>query len=208
MGNESALFSFDRELDTPLCGVDEAGRGPLAGPVFAACAVLRPGAELPHLNDSKKLTEARREELFRLLTGGAAWYGIGAASPEEIDRVNILRATFLAMGRAYEALLASGIPEEALPRLALVDGNRDPGLPLPTRTVVKGDGKSAAIAAASVLAKVSRDRYMLELDRRYPQYAFGKHKGYPTKLHYDRLREYGPSPVHRRSFLKDLTWEG
>ena len=205
---QPALWEFDRQMGEPLCGVDEAGRGPLAGPVFAACAVLRPGAELPYLNDSKKLTEARREELFRLLTqGGAAWFGVGSASPEEIDRVNILQATFLAMNRAYEALLRSGLPEEVRPRLALVDGNRDPGLPLPTRTVVKGDGKSAAIAAASVLAKVSRDRFMLELDREYPQYRFAKHKGYPTKLHYDLLREYGPSPVHRRSFLRKFSGE-
>ena len=205
---QPALWEFDRQMGEPLCGVDEAGRGPLAGPVFAACAVLRPGAELPYLNDSKKLTEARREELFRLLTqGGAAWFGVGSASPEEIDRVNILQATFLAMNRAYEALLRSGLPEEVRPRLALVDGNRDPGLPLPTRTVVKGDGKSAAIAAASVLAKVSRDHYMEELDREYPQYRFAKHKGYPTKLHYDLLREYGPSPVHRRSFLRKFSGE-
>ena len=205
---QPALWEFDRQMGEPLCGVDEAGRGPLAGPVFAACAVLRPGAELPYLNDSKKLTEARREELFRLLTqGGAAWFGVGSASPEEIDRVNILQATFLAMNRAYEALLRSGLPEEARPRLALVDGNRDPGLPLPTRTVVKGDGKSAAIAAASVLAKVSRDHYMEELDREYPQYRFAKHKGYPTRLHYDLLREYGPSPVHRRSFLRKFSGE-
>lgn len=205
---QPALWEFDRQMGEPLCGVDEAGRGPLAGPVFAACAVLRPGAELPYLNDSKKLTEARREELFRLLTqGGAAWFGVGSASPEEIDRVNILQATFLAMNRAYEALLRSGLPEEVRPRLALVDGNRDPGLPLPTRTVVKGDGKSAAIAAASVLAKVSRDHYMEELDREYPQYRFAKHKGYPTRLHYDLLREYGPSPVHRRSFLRKFSGE-
>ena len=205
---QPALWEFDRQMGEPLCGVDEAGRSPLAGPVFAACAVLRPGAELPYLNDSKKLTEARREELFRLLTqGGAAWFGVGSASPEEIDRVNILQATFLAMNRAYEALLRSGLPEEVRPRLALVDGNRDPGLPLPTRTVVKGDGKSAAIAAASVLAKVSRDHYMEELDREYPQYRFAKHKGYPTKLHYDLLREYGPSPVHRRSFLRKFSGE-
>jgi ribonuclease HII len=202
------LLEFDRGYGVTLCGVDEAGRGPLAGPVFAACAVLRPGAEIPHLNDSKKLTEARREEIFRLLTqGGVAWYGVGSATPEEIDKINILQATFLAMNRAYAALLTSGIPEEARPRLALVDGNRDPGLPLAVETVVKGDGKSAAVAAASVLAKVSRDHYMEELDREYPQYQFAKHKGYPTKLHYELLERYGISPVHRRSFLKKLTGE-
>lgn len=203
------LLEFDRGFGVNLCGVDEAGRGPLAGPVFAACAVLCPGAEIPHLNDSKKLTEARREEIFRLLTqGGTAWYGVGSATPEEIDKINILQATFLAMNRAYDALLASGLPESAKPLLALVDGNRDPHLPLTVETVVKGDGKSAAVAAASVLAKVSRDHYMEELDREYPQYQFAKHKGYPTKLHYELLEQYGISPVHRRSFLKKLTGEG
>lgn len=174
------LWEFDASFGLTLCGVDEAGRGPLAGPVFAACAILRPGVEIPELNDSKKLTEKRREAIFEEILGeGKAWFGIGTASPEEIDRLNILQATFLAMHRAYERMLAGdGVPQ--LPQLALVDGNRDPGLPIPTRTVVKGDGKSAAIAAASVLAKVSRDRYMLELDQEYPQYQLAKHKGYPT----------------------------
>lgn len=198
-----ALWEFDRGLGVPLCGVDEAGRGPLAGPVFAACAVLKPGAEIPWLNDSKKLTEKRREAIFRdILENGKAWFGIGTASPAEIDRLNILRATCLAMNRAYAAMLEQGLPGELLPALALVDGNRDPGLPLATQTVVKGDGKSAAIAAASVLAKVSRDRYMLELAAQYPQYQFQRHKGYPTKLHYELLEKHGVSPVHRRSFLK------
>lgn len=199
-----ALWEFDRAFGVPLCGVDEAGRGPLAGPVFAACAILRPGVEIPYLNDSKKLTEKRREAVFGALLDGGAWFGIGAATPEEIDRVNILRATYLAMNRAYADLLERGVPEEHLPALALVDGNRDPGLPVTTRTVVKGDGVSAAIAAASVLAKVSRDRYMLELDAKYPQYQFQKHKGYPTKLHYELILRHGVSPVHRRSFLKNL----
>lgn len=203
--DNSALWEFDRSFGVTVCGLDEAGRGPLAGPVFAACAVLKPGETIPGLDDSKKLGESRREALFAELTGGRAWFGIGSASPEEIDRVNILRATFLAMGRAYRMMLAGeGVPEEFLPRLALVDGNRDPGLPLPTRTVVKGDSRSAAIAAASVLAKVSRDRLMLELDREYPQYQLAKHKGYPTRLHYEMLAKYGPSPIHRRSFLKKL----
>lgn len=200
-----ALWAFDREFSVPLCGVDEAGRGPLAGPVYAACTILRPGVEIPWLGDSKKLTEKRREAVFRDITeNGKAWFGIGFATPEEIDRLNILRATFLAMNRAYAAM-TEGLPEGVLPRLALVDGNRDPGLPLPTRTVVKGDGRSAAIAAASVLAKVSRDRVLLELDEQYPQYRFAQHKGYPTKLHYELLAKYGPSPVHRRSFLKNWT---
>ena len=174
------LWEFDASFGLTLCGVDEAGRGPLAGPVFAACAILRPGVEIPELNDSKKLTEKRREAIFEEILGeGKAWFGIGTASPEEIDRLNIL----------------------------LVDGNRDPGLPIPTRTVVKGDGKSAAIAAASVLAKVSRDRYMLELDQEYPQYQLAKHKGYPTKLHYELIEKHGVSPIHRRSFLRKVLQE-
>ena len=205
-GLQSALWEFDRGFGVPLCGLDEAGRGPLAGPVFAACIILKPGAEIPGLNDSKKLTEQRREAIFEdILGNGKAWFGIGSASPEEIDRINILQATFLAMNRAYTMMLSGeGVPEEFRPRLALVDGNRDPGLPIQTRTVVKGDGKSAAIAAASVLAKVSRDRYMLELDALYPQYQLAKHKGYPTKLHYELLEKHGISPIHRRSFLKNL----
>lgn len=204
--DNSALWTFDRGFEGPVCGIDEAGRGPLAGPVFAACAILRPGVEIPGLDDSKKLTEKRREAVFEDITGGGkAWFGIGAATPEEIDRLNILGATFLAMNRAYQMMLAGeGVPEEQLPRLALVDGNRDPGLPIPTQTVVKGDSRSAAIAAASVLAKVSRDRVMLELDLMYPQYQLAKHKGYPTKLHYQLLQKHGPSPIHRRSFLKKL----
>lgn len=205
-GLQSALWEFDRGFGVPLCGLDEAGRGPLAGPVFAACIILKPGAEIPGLNDSKKLTEKRREAIFEdILGNGKAWFGIGSASPEEIDRINILQATFLAMNRAYTMMLSGeGVPEEFRPRLALVDGNRNPGLPIQTRTVVKGDGKSAVIAAASVLAKVSRDRYMLELDALYPQYQLAKHKGYPTKLHYELLEKHGISPIHRRSFLKNL----
>lgn len=202
----TALREFDRAFSVPLCGLDEAGRGPLAGPVFAACVILKPGAELPGLNDSKKLTEKRREALYEDILGkGLAWFGIGSASPEEIDQINILQATFLAMNRAYDRMLAGeGVPEEFQPRLALVDGNRDPGLPIRTRTVVKGDGKSAAIAAASVLAKVSRDRCMAELDALYPQYQLAKHKGYPTKLHYELITKHGVSPIHRRTFLKNL----
>ena len=204
-----SLWDFDRQLGVTVCGVDEAGRGPLAGPVFAACAVLKPGAEIPFLNDSKKLTEKRREAVFsRLVDDGAAWYGVGSASAAEIDRVNILRATFLAMNRAYARMLEQGVPDGMLPLLALVDGNRDPGLPIPTRTVVKGDGKSAAIAAASILAKVSRDRYMIDLSAQYPQYQFEKHKGYPTKLHYQLILRHGISPAHRRSFLKNLGEKG
>ncbi len=196
---EQSLWMFDRAYGATVCGLDEAGRGPLAGPVYAACVCLRPDAQIPHLNDSKKMTPARRERAFQAIVDGGAWYGVASASHEEIDEYNILKATFLAMNRACRAMLDT---MDAPPELALVDGNRDPGLPLPTRLIVGGDALSASIAAASVLAKVSRDRVMEELDARYPQYAFAKHKGYPTALHYERLREYGPSPVHRRSFLK------
>lgn len=198
------LAAFDCEFGkiTEICGVDEAGRGPLAGPVFAAAVVLRPEAKLPRLNDSKKLSEKRREELFEQLTGGAAWFGIGSATVEEIETVNILRATFLAMNRAYTQLAQQ---LEHPPILALVDGNRDPGLPLNTELLVKGDSRSAVVAAASVLAKVSRDRYMLELHERYPQYDFAKHKGYGTAAHYAALAQYGLCPEHRPSFLKKIT---
>lgn len=205
---ELSLWAFDRQFSGTVCGIDEAGRGPLAGPVFAACVILKPDVELLGLNDSKKLSEKRREELFAELTSGKkAWFGVGSASPEEIDRVNILQATFLAMNRAFSRMLEE-LPEEVKPHLALVDGNRDPGLPIAAQTVVNGDGKSAAIAAASVLAKVSRDRYMKELAGQYPQYQFEKHKGYPTKLHYELILRHGISPVHRRSFLGNLEQKG
>ncbi len=180
-----------------VCGVDEAGRGPLAGPVFAAAAILPPDADLPGLNDSKKLSPRRREQLFGLITERALAYGVAQGSVEEIERYNILGATFLAMRRAVAKL---GVPADA----ALVDGCCDPGLDVPTRCIVRGDGQSASIAAASILAKVSRDRYMCELDREYPQYEFARHKGYPTRLHYEKILQYGISPVHRRSFLKNL----
>lgn len=205
---ENSLWAFDRQFGVTVCGLDEAGRGPLAGPVFAACAVLKPGSDIPWLDDSKKLTEKRREAVFSQLIEGGAWFGVGSAGPEEIDRVNILQATFLAMNRAYTRMLEEGVPEIYIPQMALVDGNRDPGLPIPTQTVVKGDGRSAAIAAASVLAKVSRDRYMKDLSERYPQYRFDQHKGYPTKLHYELILRHGISPVHRRSFLKNLGEKG
>ena len=198
-GERPDLYAFDRVLleagESPLCGVDEAGRGPLAGPVCAAAVILPPGEELPGINDSKKLSEKRREQLYEQITQRALAWSVAFASAQEIDRVNILQATFLAMRRAVEGL-------QTTPALVLVDGNRDPGLGLPTRTVVGGDGKSAAIAAASILAKVTRDRYLLQLDRQYPQYAFAKHKGYGTQLHYQLLGQYGPCPEHRRSFLR------
>ena len=178
-----------------ICGIDEAGRGPLAGDVYAAAVILPEGIEIDGLDDSKKLSEKRREELFEIICERAEAYNIASASVEEIDRVNILQATFLAMRRALDGL-------SIRPDFALVDGNRDPLLSVPSAQIVKGDSLSKSISAASILAKVSRDRYMKELAARYPQYAFEKHKGYGTKLHYERLREYGISDVHRKTFLK------
>lgn len=181
----------------PVCGVDEAGRGPLAGPVCAAAVVLPRGLVIPGLDDSKKLTERRREALYDVITAQALAYGAAFASEREIDELNILQATYLAMNRAIAAMGTA-------PALALIDGNRNGGIAVPSRCVVGGDGKCASIAAASVLAKVTRDRYMLELDARYPGYGFAKHKGYGTAAHYAALREKGPSEVHRRTFLKKM----
>ena len=180
-----------------LCGVDEAGRGPLAGPVCAAAVILPRGLEIEGLNDSKKLTEKKREELYSVICKEALSFGIAFATVEEIEERNILGATFLAMNRALEQL-------DPQPELALIDGNRNTGILVPSRCVVKGDAKCADIAAASILAKVTRDRYMLEQAKLYPEYRFETHKGYGTKLHYEALREYGPSPIHRMSFLKKL----
>ena len=180
-----------------ICGVDEAGRGPLAGPVYAAAVILPRDAVIEGLNDSKKLTEKKREALFDVITERALTYGIASASVEEIEELNILNATFLAMNRAMEKL-------DPVPELALIDGNRNTGIAMPSRCVVKGDSRCADIAAASILAKVSRDRYMLTLADKYPQYHFEQHKGYGTKLHYEALREYGPSPEHRPSFLRKM----
>ena len=177
-----------------VCGIDEAGRGPLAGPVYAAAVILPGDWEPEGLNDSKKLTPRRREQLFDEITARASAYGITFATEKEIDEVNILQATFLAMRRALERL-------PVVPDLALVDGNRDPGLGIPTRCEVRGDGRYACIAAASVLAKVSRDRVMAEYDAAYPQYGFLRHKGYGTKEHCEALRAFGPCPIHRQSFL-------
>jgi ribonuclease HII len=194
------LFDFDSELrkEYPvICGVDEAGRGPLAGDVYAAAVVLRDGLLIDYLNDSKKISEKRREELFDVITSQADAYCVAAASVEEIDSMNILNAAMLAMKRAVEGL---GIK----PDLALIDGNRLPDLDCQCRYVIKGDATSASISAASILAKVSRDRYMKELAEKYPQYAFEQHKGYGTKLHYEKLKKFGISEVHRRTFLKKL----
>ena len=180
-----------------LCGVDEAGRGPLAGPVCAAAVILPQNLEINGLNDSKKLSEKQREELFSVICEKAVSYGIAFAEVEEIEKINILEATFAAMNRAIKKL-------SVVPELALIDGNRTKGIEVPARAIVKGDGKCADIAAASILAKVTRDRYMLEMAERYPQYHFEKHKGYGTKLHYEALREFGPSPIHRLSFLRKM----
>lgn len=178
-----------------ICGVDEAGRGPLAGPVCAAAVILPPHAEIPGLNDSKKLSDKRRRELFPVIKEQAIAYGIGIATHEEIDEINILQATYLAMERAINALSVK-------PELALIDGNRAKDFGLPVETVIKGDSRSASIAAASILAKVTRDDMMLELANTYPEYQFEIHKGYGTKAHYAALDAHGASPVHRQSFLK------
>ena len=180
-----------------VCGIDEAGRGPLAGPVCAAAVILPPDWEPDGLNDSKKLSPRQREALYAEITARAMGWSVAFASVREIEEHNILQATFLAMRRAL-----AGLPEA--PDFALVDGNRDPGLGIPTRCEVKGDGRYACIAAASVLAKVSRDRLMDQEEERFPQYGFARHKGYGTKLHTDALRAYGPCPLHRRSFLRKL----
>ena len=194
-------YELENELKakgyTCICGIDEAGRGPLAGPVFAAAVILPDGLEDIGINDSKKLSEKKRDQLFDIIKEKALDYSISSADEKEIDEFNILNATFLAMKRAVEGLVIK-------PEIALVDGNRKPGTGIEEITVVKGDAKSISIAAASILAKVSRDRYLLELDRQYPQYQFARHKGYPTKLHYDMIKQYGISPVHRISFLKNL----
>ena len=183
-----------------ICGVDEAGRGPLAGPVYAAAVILPPHLEIPGLNDSKKLTDKRRRELMPVIMEQAIAYGIGSASEQEIDEINILQATFLAMQRAIDQLNGKA-------DFALIDGNREKDFGLPVMTVVKGDSRSANIAAASVLAKVTRDLYMEELAKEYPQYGFEIHKGYGTKAHYAALTEHGASPVHRKTFLKKF-YEG
>lgn len=181
-----------------VCGVDEAGRGPLAGPVCAAAVILPENIEIEGLNDSKKLSEKKREALFEVIKEKAVAYSIAYGSLEEIEEINILNATFLAMNRAISELKVNA-------DFALIDGNQVPkGIEIPCQTVVKGDAKSASIAAASILAKVTRDRLLLEYDKEYPQYNFKKHKGYGTKEHTELILEYGPSPIHRMSFLKKL----
>ena len=178
-----------------ICGVDEAGRGPLAGPVCAAAVILPPHIRIPGLNDSKKLSDKKRRELFPVICEQALAYGIGMATEQEIDEINILQATFLAMQRAMDGL-------QVRPDLALIDGNRQKDFGLPVKTVVKGDSLSANIAAASVLAKVTRDDLMIRQATEFPEYGFEIHKGYGTKAHYAALEQYGPSPIHRMTFLK------
>lgn len=194
-------FDFEKEKYalgyTAVCGCDEAGRGPLCGPVVAAAVILPVDCVIEGLDDSKKLTEKKREKLFDKIKEVAIAYAIAEATPEEIDEINILNASMLAMRRAVEALSVRA-------DFALIDGNCSRGFAIDTQTVVKGDSLSYSIAAASILAKVTRDRGCLELDRMYPEYGIAKHKGYPTKDHMDAVRQFGPSPIHRRSFLKFL----
>lgn len=181
-----------------ICGVDEAGRGPLAGPVYAAAVILPVGHIVEGVNDSKKLTEKKREILFDKIIDECVCYSIGTASEKEIDEINILQATYLAMKRAVDGL-------DIVPELALIDGNRIPPLTSSkAKAIVKGDAKSASIACASILAKVSRDRYMLKMAEKYPEYQFEKHKGYGTKLHYEMIEKYGICEIHRKSFLKKV----
>ncbi|MCC8078005.1 MAG: ribonuclease HII [Oscillospiraceae bacterium] len=195
------LWETENELRAqgiaPVCGVDEAGRGPLAGPVCAAAVILPPDLHLDGLNDSKKISAKKRDALYDIITREAVSYGIAFASVEEIERENILRAALMAMERAIGQLSVT-------PALALIDGNHGEGITVPYRCIVGGDGKCACIAAASILAKVTRDRYMCEQAEKYPEYGFAQHKGYGTRQHYEALRRCGPCPLHRPSFLKKM----
>ena len=189
-----------REGFACVCGVDEAGRGPLAGPVCAAAVILPPDIQIEGLNDSKKLTDKKRRALYDVIVEQAVSYGIAFADEQEIDEINILQATFLAMRRAFEKLTVT-------PDIALIDGNRAPGLSCRERTIVHGDALSASVAAASILAKVTRDRLMEDYDAQYPQYGFAVHKGYGTQRHYAALREFGACPIHRQTFLRKFYGE-
>lgn len=195
------LWEIEREYAEKgyklICGADEAGAGPLAGAVYAAAVILPLGLEIAGLNDSKKLTEKKRETLFDIIQEKATAWAINGIDVDEIDATNILAARLKAMDMCIDML-------EPKPDFALIDGNRDKGIRCPHIAVVKGDSRSANIAAASILAKVTRDRYMIALDEVYPEYGFAKHKGYPTKAHYEALRKYGPCPIHRKTFLKNL----
>ena len=197
-------FSYETEAHekgySVVCGVDEAGRGPLAGPVFAAAVILPENYSHEILNDSKKLSEKKRDLVYDDIIKDAVSYSVGIATEKEIDDINILNATFLAMKRAVDGLSVK-------PDLAYIDGNQYPKTGVTEVTIVKGDSKCMSVAAASIIAKVSRDRYMLKVAEEYPEYEFSKHKGYGTKLHYEMLEKYGVSPVHRRSFLKKMLGE-
>lgn len=196
---ENAVFAKGYHV---VCGCDEAGRGPLAGPVVAAAVILPVGLIIPGLNDSKKLSEKKRDALYDVIVTQAEAYAIAQATAEEIDEINILNASMLAMRRAVEALPKH--PANIIADFALIDGNVSRGFTIPTQTVVGGDAKSPSIAAASILAKVTRDRLCLEMDAAYPEYGFAKHKGYPTAAHMEAVRTFGPCPLHRRTFLKFL----
>lgn len=193
------MLEYENEAKTAgyklICGVDEAGRGPLAGPVYAAAVILPDDIDIVGINDSKKLSEKKREQLFSEITQKAVAYCVATASVDEIEDINILNAAMLAMKRAVSGL-------KIKPDIVFIDGNKAPDLDIKTKTIIKGDSLSMSIAAASILAKVSRDRYMYELSEKYPQYMFDKHKGYGTKLHYDAIEKYGICPEHRPSFLK------
>ncbi|MDE6518931.1 MAG: ribonuclease HII [Ruminococcus sp.] len=194
------IFEYDsniRKTYPVICGVDEAGRGPLAGDVYAAAVVLNDSILIDYLNDSKKISESRREKLYDEIIKKADAYCVAVATVEEIDRINILQSTLLAMKRAVEGL-------KIKPDYALVDGNKLPELDIPAQYIVKGDAKSASIAAASVLAKVSRDRYMKKIAEKYPEYCFEKHKGYGTELHREMILKHGASDIHRKTFLKKI----
>lgn len=199
------LFEYDREIvqetGKVICGVDEAGRGPLAGDVYAAAVIFDSSVEIEDVNDSKKLSEKKRERLFDEIREKSLSYCIATASVEEIDSLNILQATYLAMERAVNGL-------KIKPELVLIDGNRMPPLIVNGRTIIKGDAKSGSIAAASILAKVTRDRYMKEMAEKYPEYEFARHKGYGTKLHTEKILEYGPCEIHRKTFLKKILKNG
>jgi ribonuclease HII len=201
MVQQSEFLALEREAQEQgfaiVCGADEAGAGPLAGPVYAAAVILPEQFDLPYLNDSKKVTPKRREVLFDQIRQQAVAWAVASVDEGEIDQINILNARMKAMDLAIHQLTP-------MPDFALIDGNRNQGIHITNRTVIHGDSLSASIAAASILAKVSRDRYMLEMAQQYPEYHFEQHKGYGTKLHYEMLRKYGPCPIHRRSFLKNL----
>ena len=196
-----SLYEFEKQKRAEgyelICGVDEAGRGPLAGPVFAAAVILPSDYEIEGINDSKKLSPKKREKLFDEIIEHAVAYSIRSCDQKIIDEINILQATMLAMKTAVESLSVK-------PEIVFVDGNRLPNWEIPSESIVTGDATSASIAAASILAKVSRDRFMLEMDKKYPEYEFAKHKGYPTELHYEKIREYGPCEIHRKTFLKKM----